>query len=338
MSLQNLLLVRSTDCDKTRLSSNNDEPANRMIPRTFIDSSRPGYTESLIWTRNVRSFTEGLLVLIGHLPIATKESGEGILMCKESERKERNEGRGREAGDNWLFRCGATKINKVQPKVQPAGKRAGDQTSRDTADCSRGCGGSETLSGRLPPAGHRLSVRTVHGLFELWMPLRKPTPRDKRGGEWSACAGGAHRWLTRGIERLKEAKIGVFLDSVIRIVVATIDILRSPGEGTYAVVYRGQFVSPQSRCPPSDRYLLLSQLGRSPQVDELPSRKSRSDSSRTVSTCPPFGKSSTSANSAIPTSSRYARYTSWSVPDRSSLSTKPSSWMYILQKRTLTSS
>ena len=55
-------------------------------------------------------------------------------MCKESERNGRNEGWW-EAGGDWLFRYGATKINKVQPKVQLAEERAGDQTSRDASDC-----------------------------------------------------------------------------------------------------------------------------------------------------------------------------------------------------------
>lgn len=152
-----------------------------------------------------------------------------------------------------------------------------------------------------------------------------------------ACAGGV-RWLICEGERLKEAKIGVFSDLVTRFLVTETNVLHSPGEGTYAVVYRGRSLSPQSRRLPSDRYLLSFQLERSPRADEWPSRKSRSDSSRMVSTCQLFEKSSTSANSAILTSSRYARYgpALWSVPDRSLLSAKPSSWMCILQKRTST--
>ena len=61
-------------------------------------------------------------------------------------------------------------------------ERAGDQTSRDASDCSRSC---NDFVDRLPPTGSRLLARTVHGLFGSWMLLREPTPRDKRGGEWS---------------------------------------------------------------------------------------------------------------------------------------------------------
>jgi len=48
------------------------------------------------------------------------------------------------------------------------------------------------------------------------------------------------RWLICEGERLKEAKIGGFLGSVMRFPATEIEILHSPGEGTYAVVYRGQ--------------------------------------------------------------------------------------------------
>ena len=90
---------------------------------------------------------------------------------------------GREEINYTLFHCGTTKINTVQPKVQPAWERAGDQTPRDTsADC-RGRRWN-TGSDRLPPTGSSLSAGTVHGLFGSWTLLRRPTLRDRRGGEW----------------------------------------------------------------------------------------------------------------------------------------------------------
>ena len=165
-------------------------------------------------------------------------------------------------------------------------------------------------------------------------------PRDKPDGEWSRmrrrCPHVADLWG----RKVKGGQDWCVLASAVRFLVTATDTLHPPGEGTYAVVYRGQSLSPQSRRPLSDYYLLLFQLERSPQVDGSPSRRSRSDSSRMVSTCQLYEKSSTSANLAILTSSRYARYTLalWSAPDRSSLSAKPSSWMCILRKRTLTSS
>lgn len=51
----------------------------------------------------------------------------------------------------------------------------------------------------------------------------------------------------RGVKRLKEAKIGAFLDAAIRVRAISINIysLTLPGEGTYAVVYRGRSLQPQ---------------------------------------------------------------------------------------------
>ena len=102
----------------------------------------------------------------------------------------------------------------------------------------------------------------------------------------------------RGVKRLKEAKIGAFLDAAIRVRVIPINILSLtlPGEGTYAVVYRGRSLPPQPhRLLPKHRLSLL-QPGRKQQAGESPLRKSRLDNSRMVSTCQLFGKSSTSVN------------------------------------------
>jgi len=92
-----------------------------------------------------------------------------------------------------------------------------DQTSRDATDWSRGCLGlnrSGTPTDILPPPDSKLSVRTVHGLFGSWTLLRRLTLRDRRGGKWSHASFPAHTWADlRGAGRLKEAKIGAFLDA-----------------------------------------------------------------------------------------------------------------------------
>ena len=54
----------------------------------------------------------------------------------------------------------------------------------------------------------------------------------------------------REVKRLKEAKIGGFLDATVLQLWFTSNLLRPPGEGTYAVVYRGQSLSPRSPPPP----------------------------------------------------------------------------------------
>ena len=98
-----------------------------------------------------------------------------IIMCKNTKMK---------TGTDSLFRGGMTKINKVQ-QVQHAQERAGDQTSRDVPDWSRGCRPTSGTPVRIDfhqPA-IRLSAGTVHGPLGSWTLLRRPTLRDRRGGE-----------------------------------------------------------------------------------------------------------------------------------------------------------
>ena len=146
----------------------------------------------------------------------------------------------------------------------------------------------------------------------------------------------------RGVERLKEAKIGAFSDGAMRVCAPSVNIHSLALARRRYIRRRIQRSVPPPTLPrpPPKHHLSLFQLGRKQQADESLLRKSKLDSSRMVSTCQLFGKSSTFANSAIPMSSRYARWLPcrWSVPDRSPPSIASSSWMCTLQRRTLTSS
>ena len=63
----------------------------RRISLTFVDSSRPSYTKGFIWIRNLRKFTERLLLLRGH-PQPRKRVGENNIaqvIQKEGEKRKR---------------------------------------------------------------------------------------------------------------------------------------------------------------------------------------------------------------------------------------------------------